>query len=214
MSDARQAERIGRSLEQPVVSGLPELPGILAAMHISKELAQPLRALADVLLVAPWEGATIDRAEREIIATAVSAANDCMYCMDSHGAFSRALLLQREGAQEMVAEIISQVKAGNLSNLSEKLQALLAIALTVRRRALDLTSTEVVLAKGVGATDQDVQLAVLIAAGFSMYNRIVDGFRSATPSDTSAYEARGLQIAAFGYRDQRLTAVPGGPENH
>ena len=34
-----------------------------------------------------------------MLATAVSAANDCFFCMDSHGAFATALL-ERSGATQ------------------------------------------------------------------------------------------------------------------
>src|SRR5712692_10337832 len=39
------------------------------------------------VLVKKYPGSTLTRAERELVATAVSAGNDCFYCMDTHGAF-------------------------------------------------------------------------------------------------------------------------------
>ncbi|MGR9327449.1 carboxymuconolactone decarboxylase family protein (plasmid) [Rhizobium leguminosarum] len=211
MSDKRQAERTRRSLERPIVGSLPDFPGILAAMHLSSDLAQPLRALADFLLVSAWEEITITRADREMIATAVSAANDCFYCMDSHGAFCRALLLQDGSEARAVDQMIADIKAGDRTWLPTKIQALLSIALSIQSRALDLTSGQIELAKNVGASDRDIQLTVLIAAAFSMYNRMVDGFRAATPAETSAFTARSYQIAAFGYQDRRLVAIPAAP---
>ena len=35
-----------------------------------------------------------------MLATAVSAGNDCFYCMDSHGAFATALL-ERDGDADL-----------------------------------------------------------------------------------------------------------------
>jgi AhpD family alkylhydroperoxidase len=84
--------RRSRAGEEPIVGGLPEVPGILAAMSLSPGLAVHLRGLADELLVKEYPGASLTRAERELIATAVSAANECFYCMDCHGAFALALL--------------------------------------------------------------------------------------------------------------------------
>lgn len=43
------------------------------------------------------------------------------------------------------------------------------------------------------------QLAVLIAAAFSMYNRLVDGFRAKTPPSPEAYRERAGEIAERGY---------------
>ena len=77
-----------RSQEEPIVGGLPDVPGILAAIRLTPGLGVHLRGLADELLVNDFPGATLERAEREMLATAVSAANDCFYCMDSHGAFA------------------------------------------------------------------------------------------------------------------------------
>ena len=89
------------------------------------------------------------------------------------------------------------------------MQALLHIARTVRRDALALTAEDVATAQAAGATDGDVQLAVLIAAAFSMYNRMVDGFRAPTPPTAEAYRARAAEIAEHGYSDQRIVSVPG-----
>ena len=48
-------------------------------------------------------------------------------------------------------------------------------------------------------TDADVQLAVLIAAAFSMYNRMVEGFRARTAPTPEAYRERAGEIATHGY---------------
>ena len=89
------------------------------------------------MLVHDFPGATLVRAQREMIATAVSAANDCFYCMDSHGAFATALL-ERSGTTELIPAI-DAIKAGSSDGLDDKMQALLHIARTVRRNPLDLT---------------------------------------------------------------------------
>jgi hypothetical protein len=62
-----------------------------------------------------------------------------------------------------------------------------------------LTAADVESARAAGATDADVQLAVLIAAAFSMYNRLVEGFRARTAPTPDAYRARAEEIAAHGY---------------
>jgi uncharacterized peroxidase-related enzyme len=183
------------------------VPGILAAIRLTPGLGVHLRGLADELLVHDFPGATIERHEREMLATAVSAGNDCFYCMDSHGAFASALL-ERNGAADLLP-VIDKIKRGSSDGLGEKMQALLHISRTVRRDPLDLTATDVAAATDAGATDADVQLAVLIAAAFSMYNRMVDGFRAATPPSAEAYRARAGEIAEHGYSSPAVAAVPG-----
>ncbi|HEY4221447.1 MAG TPA: carboxymuconolactone decarboxylase family protein [Myxococcota bacterium] len=197
----RDDERRARSNEAPIVGGLPDFPGILVAMNLAPGLAVHLRGLADELLVKDFPGATITRGERELLATAVSAANDCFYCMDTHGAFACAV------APEL-SPLLDDVKAGGARGVSAKLAALLAIARTVAKHGRQLTGAEVQSARDAGASDADTQLAVLIAAGFAMYNRMVDGLRAKTPSSVDAYAARAEQIAAHGYSDARINAVP------
>src|SRR6478609_296661 len=193
----RDDERLLRSRQQPLVGSLPDAPGILAAIRLTPGLGVHLRGLADELLVNDHPGATISRSDREMLATAVSAANDCFYCMDSHGAFASAVL-ERDGNAELVP-LVEGIKLGSSDGLDAKMQALLHIARTVRRDALALTADDVATAHAAGATDGDVQLAVLIAAAFSMYNRMVDGFRARTAPTTEAYRARASEIAENGY---------------
>jgi uncharacterized peroxidase-related enzyme len=202
----RDAERLERAQERPIVGGLPDAPGIIAAIRLTPGLGVHLRGLADELLVHDFPGATIERAEREMLASAVSAANDCFYCMDSHGAFATALI-ERSDAPERVA-LIDTIKLGGSEGLDAKMQALLHIARTVRAAPRELTDTDVEAAHAAGASDGDVQLAVLIAAAFSMYNRMVDGFRAATPATAEAYQGRAHEIAEHGYSDQRVTTIP------
>jgi uncharacterized peroxidase-related enzyme len=211
MQMARDEERLQRSQEEPIVGGLPDVPGILAAIRLTPGLGVHLRGLADELLVNDFPGATISRAEREMLATAVSAANDCFYCMDSHGAFASAVL-ERSGAPEMLP-LIDGIKGGSSEGLDDKMQALMHISRQVGALALDLTAADVAEAQAAGASDADVQLAVLIAAAFSMYNRMVDGFRAKTPPTAEAYRARAAEIAEHGYSDQRVAAIPGSRQN-
>jgi uncharacterized peroxidase-related enzyme len=204
---ARDEERLARSQQEPIVEGLPDVPGIGVALRLTPGLGIHLRGLADELLVHDFPGATITRAERELLATAVSAANDCFFCMDSHGAHATALL-ERSGDGEL-GSLVDEIKLGSSEGLGDKMRALLHIARTVQREPRKLTAAAVAAARAADASDADVQLAVLIAASFSMYNRMVEGFRAKTPASLEAYRARADEIAANGYSDQRTTPVPG-----
>ncbi len=200
-----EEQRQHRASEEPVVGGLPEVPGIIAAMSLSPGLAKHLRGLADELLVKDYPGASITRVERELIATAVSSANECFYCMDSHGAFALELM---KDAQPSSAALIEDLKRGDSSRLSAKMRALLELARTVQRRARDVTRDDVARALRAGATDADTQLAVLIASAFCMYNRMVDGLRARTPPSAEAFRARAKEIAEHGYSDSRVASIP------
>ena len=202
---ARDEERIARSQEQPIVGGLPDVPGIRAAIQLTPALGSHLLGLADALLVDEYPGATIERAEREMLAEAVSAANDCFFCMDSHGAHAAALL--EKGGDTQLLPLLDAIKLGSFDEFSPKMRALIKIARTVGRAPRELTAADVAAALAAGATDADVQLAVLIASAFSMYNRMVEGFRARTPSDLAMYRPRAAQIAEQGYSVRPVAAV-------
>lgn len=203
---ARDGERALRAQQSPIVGGLPDVPGIGAAMRLTPGLGVHLRGLADELLVNDFPGATIRRDQRETLATAVSAANDCFFCMDSHSAFATAVM-ERQG-DTALAPLLDTVKQGSSDGFDPKMRGLLHIARTVRRDPLALTSADVQAALDAGATDGDVQLAVLIAAGFSMYNRMVDGLRARTAPVTDVYAARAAEIAENGYSAPSAIPAP------
>ena len=85
------------------------------------------------------------------------------------------------------------------TTLDARMQGLIRIARIVGRDSLELTAADTQAARDAGASDGDVQLAVLIAAGFSMYNRMVDGLRTMTPPVTEAHRESAVRIAAHGY---------------
>lgn len=205
----REIERIERAREEPIVGGLPDAPGILAAILLTPGLGLHLRGLADELLVHDFPGATLRRSEREMLATAVSAANDCFFCMDSHGA-TAAALLERSGAVDEIP-LVEELKVGSTARLEPKMRALVEIARTVQGEPRRLTAAQVAAAREAGASDADVQLAVLIAAAFSMYNRIVEGFRARTAPSPEAYRPRSAEIAERGYSNPGSTGASGGP---
>jgi AhpD family alkylhydroperoxidase len=202
----RDDERIQRASQGPIVAGLPDVPGISAAMGLTPGLGVHLRGLADEVLVHDYPGATLRRAEREMLATAVSAGNDCFFCMDSHAAFATELL-QRDGDTARTP-LLDELKVGALDGFDPKMRTLLHIAGVVRRNPLELTAGDVEAATNAGASDGDVQLAVLIASAFSMYNRLVDGLRAMTPPTAEAYRERAGAIAEHGYSARPAAPSP------
>ena len=170
---------------------LPEgLPGIRGPMAFRPETSKPLNELVEILLRGP---STLTSGERELIATYVSAQNDCYYCQTIHGAIAAAHLNGDE-------ELVRSVKKDFLhADVSPKLKALLAIAGKVQQSGKNVTREDVAHARELGATDIEIHDTVLIAAVFCLCNRYVDGLATWAPDDPEMYRQRGKMVARDGY---------------
>ena len=170
---------------------LPEgLPGISGPMAFRPETAQPLRALAEILLRGPG---SLTSGERELIATYTSSENDCFFCQTSHGAAAAHHL---GGNAALVDQVKRDYRSAPISN---KLKALLAIAGHVQKGGKHVTGEDIEHARQAGATDLEIHDTVLIAAAFCMYNRYVDGLATWAPANPEAYRAMGARLAEQGY---------------
>jgi uncharacterized peroxidase-related enzyme len=170
---------------------LPEgLPGIRGAMAFRPETAKPLNDLVEILLHEPN---SLTPGERELIATYVSAENDCYYCQTIHGAIAAASL---DNDEALVKKVKIDFKN---AAISDKLKALLVIAGQVQKGGKHVTSKAVADARDAGATDIEIHDTVLISAAFCMFNRYVDGLGTAQPRDEAMYRERGKRIARDGY---------------
>jgi uncharacterized peroxidase-related enzyme len=171
---------------------LPEsIPGIVGPMVFSPDTAKPLNALAEVLLRGPN---SLTPAEREMIATYVSAANDCYFCQTVHGAVAAHHL---GGDEQLVRDVKLHFES---AAVSEKLKALLRIAGKVQQGGKQVTTQDVARAREQGASDKEIHDTVLIAAAFCMYNRYVDGLAIWAPVDQpEIYRASGKRLAEEGY---------------
>jgi len=175
-------------------------PGIRSLFFFRPETAAPLCDLVEVLLRGP---STLERWERELIATHVSGLNDCRYCTTTHGAFATAQLPQDVPLNLVRSDVIatpSIVGAEILAApISDKLRALLAIADAVRLTGLAVTPELVEAARAQGATDVELHDTVLIAAAFCMYNRYVDGLATIAPDEPANYTKRAENLVGEGY---------------
>src|SRR6204780_742550 len=162
----------------------------MGPMLFSPATANPLNELAEILL----RGAnTLTPAEREMIATYVSAQNDCYFCQTVHGAGAAHHL----GGNENLIEDVKRDFA--TAAVSDKMKALLAIAGQVQKGGKQVTADDVDRARAQGATDQEIHDTVLIAAAFCMYNRYVDGLATWAPNAANIYRENGRRLAEEGY---------------
>ncbi|GAB3899594.1 carboxymuconolactone decarboxylase family protein [Spirosoma agri] len=180
----------------PHIDFLPGLPGIRGPMAFSSETARPLNDLVNVLLRANANhpDSTLSEGERELIATYVSAQNDCFFCQTIHGAVASHHLGDTDWS------LVRSVKQDYVqAAISDKLKALLTIAGSVQQGGKQVTTEQIDRARAEGATDRDIHDTVLIAAAFCMFNRYVDGLNTWAPDDPELYRYRAQKVAEYGY---------------
>jgi uncharacterized peroxidase-related enzyme len=93
---------------------------------------------------------TLSRAERELIATYVSAENDCYFCQTVHGAVAAHHL----GGDE---DLVLKTKTNPATApVSAKLKALLKIAGIVQKGGKSVLAEDIEQARQLGATDLEI----------------------------------------------------------
>src|SRR5689334_16439266 len=176
-----------------------DYPGIRGLMTYQPETAKPLNELVDVLLRGPH---TLTPGERELIATHVSARNECHYCQTIHGAVAAHHL----GGDEALVEAVKVDP--QQAAISPKLKALLTIAARTAESGRQVTDDDVARARSAGATDLEIHDTVLIAAVFCMCNRYVDGLATWAPVDPVFYRNRAAVLAVTGYVANTVAPQP------
>ncbi len=165
------------------------LPGVTGLLEFRKDTAEPLRVLTQLLLRGP---SSLTEAERELIATAVSSKNECVYCTTSHAAAADAYLGEHDTTQKVRENVAT-------APISDKMKALLTIALQVQQNGKEVTPTAIEHAKSQGATDIEIHDTVMIAALFCFYNRYVDGLGTYAPTDPVYYAEMAQRLKEKGY---------------
>jgi uncharacterized peroxidase-related enzyme len=173
------------------------LPGITGLLEYRQDSAKPIRELTQLLLRGE---STLTEGERELIASLVSSGNECTFCMTAHTAAANILLGESE-----TCELVKQ--DFETAPVSDKMKALLAIAVQVQKNGKNVRTPHIERAKNAGATDREIHDTVLIAALFCLYNKYVDGLASVTPTEPAFYQRLGERITSIGYN-----RMPGGYE--
>jgi len=166
-------------------------PGIVELLFYKGPTGKALSKLAQTLLHGP---STLTSGERELIASHVSALNDCEFCHESHSASANAHFNDQGG-------VVKSLKIGvDKAEVSDKMKALLKIAGKVQISGKEVTPDLIEQAKKEGATDEEIHDTVLIASAFCMYNRYVDGLNTNLPEKKEEYVDMGKRMAKVGYK--------------
>ena len=117
----------------------------------------------------------LTKAEREMIVVAISAANQCQYCVVAHGA-----ILRVRARNPLIAD---QVAANyRKADITPRQRAMLDFAMEVARQAAAVDEADSAALRGHGFGDDDVWDIAAIAAFFGMSNRLAN-FANLRPND-------------------------------
>jgi len=165
------------------------LPGITGLLEYSRETAEPIRELTQILMRGP---STLSEGERELIAAVVSSGNDCVFCTTAHTAAANSYYHDPSICELAKTDIES-------APLDDKIKALLQVARLVGVGGKHVSKEAIDRAKEHGATDLEIHDTVLIAALFCLYNRYVDGLATHLPPDPSYYGELASRLNKNGY---------------
>lgn len=110
---------------------------------------------------------SLTKADREMIVTATSAKNGCLYCVVAHGA-----LLRIYAKQPLVAD---QVAVNHLkADITPRQKAMLDFAIKVCLNSQEINDDDYDLLRGYGFDDEDIWDIAAITAFFGLSNRMAN----------------------------------------
>jgi uncharacterized peroxidase-related enzyme len=138
------------------------IPNVLRAYAFDQAKLRAFMAMYNDLMLAP---SGLSKAEREMIAVAVSAENKCVYCLTAHGAALRQLT-----GDPILAETIAQ--NWRVAQLDVRQKAMLGFAVKLTRHPQDMEETDRAALRAAGFTDRDIWDIAAVAAFYNMSNRM------------------------------------------
>ena len=109
----------------------------------------------------------LTKAEREMIVVATSGANDCLYCIVAHGAILRVYAKNPLVADQVAANY-------RKADITERQKAMLAFALKVALRSIELVDSDFDKLRAHGFSDEDIWDIGAITAFFALSNRMAN----------------------------------------
>jgi uncharacterized peroxidase-related enzyme len=127
-----------------------------------------MRAHMDLYMSTVFGKMKLRRSERELIATTVSAANKCPYCIAHH---AEALMHYWKDR----ARIDAVIDDPQTADLSERELAMVDYAVKLTTRVADVDQKDIEELRAAGFSDKDILDINLIASYFNFVNRIALG---------------------------------------
>ena len=171
-----QEERISR-LRVPEEQALPDdvqalfaqmrekpgfVPNVYRVYSLRPNQLRGFIALYDSIMM---DDSGLTKAEREMIAVAVSAQNHCFYCLISHGA-----VLRVRGKDPVLADTIAANYRA--ADLTPRQRAMLDFAVKITKASDTCGEEDIEALRAHGFSDEDIMDIVQTAAFFNYSNRV------------------------------------------
>ena len=141
------------------------IPNVFLAFARRPDEWRAFFAYHDALMLR--EQGSLTKGEREMIVTATSAANQCLYCVVAHGA-----ILRIDEKNPLVAD---QVAVNHRkADISARQQAMLDFAMKVCLRAQEIDDADFEALHPHGFDDEDIWDIAAITAFFGLSNRMAN----------------------------------------
>jgi uncharacterized peroxidase-related enzyme len=138
------------------------VPNVYQAYSLRPQQLRGFIALYDAIMT---EASGLTKAEREMIAVAVSAQNHCFYCLTSHGA-----VLRVRAKDDVLADTIAANYRA--ADLTPRQRAMLDLAIKVTTDSAAVGDQDIAALRNHGFTDEDIMDIIQTAALFNYSNRV------------------------------------------
>jgi uncharacterized peroxidase-related enzyme len=138
------------------------VPNVYQAYSLRPQQLRGFMALYDAIMT---EDSGLTKAEREMIAVAVSAQNHCYYCLTSHGA-----VLRIRAKDQVLADTI----AANyrVADQTPRQRAMLDLAIKITTDSDAVSDQDIAALREHGFADEDIMDIIQTAALFNYSNRV------------------------------------------
>lgn len=176
-----EGEATGRLAEvyQDIVRRRGKLSNIMRVQSLQPDA---MEAHLDLYMALMFRKGGLSRAERELLAVAVSVENGCEYCTVHHASALEAWWKDPERVERLRAD------PGD-AGLSVREGALVEYALALTRNPSAVDQTRVGRLREAGLPDEEILQANMIVAYFNFVNRIAEGLGvEVTPEEAGGYK--------------------------
>lgn len=138
------------------------VPNVYQAYSLRPHQMRGFIALYDAIMTEP---SGLTKAEREMIAVAVSSQNQCFYCLTSHGA-----VLRIRAKDAVLADTIAANYRA--ADLPPRQRAMLDLAIKVTTNSAAVSDQDIATLRDHGFSDEDIMDIIQTAALFNYSNRV------------------------------------------